>query len=272
MSRMPPRRAKCPTDSTSAQPLVAHEDEPLHERARIVVVPHVQLEQGARQALGPRDPLQHAAHRGEHHARPAGARRPLAGEAAQRLEALGGDARVRRGRVVGERVGLGQRQRRARPAEVLEVVAGLLEGVAVPDHVEHRAAGPSLQPGREAAAGRAREPAQSHAGGAGVEDGEELRRLGDASGEQRDALGQLVPQERLGRRWGWRVLSLQGAPGSNATPKTRHRDLPGGSRLRSRWRPTPEGRDAGQPSSGWGGLKRRPGTPRAGPGGSRERR
>ena len=252
------------------EPLVAHEDEPLHERARVVVVPHVQLEQGARQALRPRHLLQHAAHRGEHHARPGSARQPLPGEAAQRLEALGGDARVRRGRVVGERVRLGQGERRARTAEVLEVVAGLLEGVAVADHVEHRAAARPLEPGREVAAGRAREPAQPHAGAPARTIVEQFRRLGDAPGEPRDALGQLVPQEGLGGRWRWRVLSLQAcSPGSSAMPKTRHRDLPGGSRPRSRWRSTPGGRDLRQPSSGrrgpqadagpaWAALRRMP--------------
>jgi hypothetical protein len=119
---------------------------------------------------------------------------------------------VRRGRIVGKRVGLGQGEDSAGAAEVLEVVADLFEGVAVAGHVEDPAPGGTLQPGRQIAAGRARESAQPRAGAPGAHDLEQFRGLGEASGQQRDAFGQLVPQERLGRRW--RVFGMALDPGA----------------------------------------------------------
>ncbi len=193
------------------QPLVAEEHQALHEHGRVVVLPDVQVEQRAAQAFGARYALEQPAHRGQHH--------PLrlpGGEPGQRLESLRGDAGMGRRRVVGQRVGLGVGERGAGPAEVLEVVARLLEPVPVRDQIEHRARHAALQPGGEVAARRAGEPAQGHprrgggiraprhdAGGLGRrrrdrgrpgQRREQLCQLGNAVGVARQRLGQLVTQ------------------------------------------------------------------------------
>ena len=122
------------------QPFVAHVGEALDQLLGSVVAPDRERQQYLPQAGRQRDALDQTAHRAEHH--------PLlaAGQPGQGLEPLGGDARVRRGGVVGEVVRLGEGQGLSGAAEVLDVVSRLLETIAVHHQVEDGAPGRALEP------------------------------------------------------------------------------------------------------------------------------